>query len=160
MTSTKELIRTERSRMLKPFDEIERWFEDVWSRPSSLLASSLWPAGRLTDLPEFSPSVDMFVDGNELVLKADLPGVRKEDIEIDIADTMLTISGEKKIEEKIENGSCFSFERSRGSFCRRFELPEGMDTDKVKAHLENGVLEVRIPKTENVVSSTKKIAIT
>ncbi len=159
MTSARELVRSERSRMITPFDEIERWFEDMWSRPSALLASSLWPAGRLTELGEFSPSVDMFIDGNELVLKADLPGVRKEDINIDIADTMLTISGEKKIEEKIETDTCYSFERSRGSFVRRFELPEGTDTDKVKAHLENGVLEVRIPKTENVVSKTKKITI-
>ena len=159
MTSTRELVRSERSRMITPFDEIERWFEDMWSRPSSLLASSLWPAGRLTELGAFSPSVDMFIDGNELVLKADLPGVRKEDIEIDIADTMLTISGEKKIEEKIETDSCFSLERSYGSFSRRFELPEGTDTDKVKAHLENGVLEVRIPKTENGESKAKKITI-
>jgi len=101
----------------------------------------------------------MFIDGNELVLRADLPGVRKEDITIDIADTMLTISGEKKIEEKIEKDSCISFERSYGCFCRRFELPEGTDTDKVKAHLENGVLEVRIPKSENIESKTKKISI-
>ncbi|HXW69052.1 MAG TPA: Hsp20 family protein [Dissulfurispiraceae bacterium] len=55
--------------------------------------------------------------------------------------------------------SCYSYERSHGSFQRRFELPEGTDTDKVKAHLENGVLEVRIPQTENVVSKTKKISI-
>ncbi len=159
MTSACELVRSERSRMISPFDEIERWFDDVWSRPSSLLASSLWPAARLTELGKFSPAVDMFIDGNELVLKADLPGVRKEDIGIDIADSMLTISGEKKTEEKIENGSCLSYERSYGCFCRRFELPEGADTDKVKAHLENGVLEVRIPKTENVESKTKKITI-
>ena len=159
MTSARELVRSERSRMLTPFDEIERWFEDVWSRPSSFVASSLWPAGRLTELGTFYPSVDMFIDGNELVFKADLPGVRKEDIEIDIADNMLTISGEKKVEEKFESGSCFSYERSHGSFRRRFELPEGTDTDKVKAHLDNGVLEVRIPTTENVVSNTKKITI-
>ncbi|HKN18410.1 MAG TPA: Hsp20/alpha crystallin family protein [Dissulfurispiraceae bacterium] len=159
MTSTRELVRSERSRTISPFDEIERWFEDMWSRPSSLLASSLWPADRLTERGEFSPSVDMFIDGNELVLRADLPGVRKEDITIDIADTMLTISGEKKIEEKIEKDSCISFERSYGCFCRRFELPEGTDTDKVKAHLENGVLEVRIPKSENIESKTKKISI-
>ena len=159
MTSARELARIERSRMITPFDEIERWFEDMWSRPSSLLASSLWPADRLTERGEFSPSVDMFIDGNELVFKADLPGVSKEDITIDIADNMLTISGEKKLEEKIESGSCYSLERFHGSFRRRFELPEGTDTDKVKAHLENGVLEVRIPKTENVVSNTKKITI-
>ncbi len=159
MTSARELVRSERSRKIMPFDEIERWFEDMWSGPSTLLASSLWPAGRLTELGAFSPSVDMFIDGSELVLKADLPGVRKEDVEIDIADNMLTISGEKKVEEKAGDGSCYSFERSYGSFRRSFELPEGTDTDKVKAHLENGVLELRIPKTENIESKTKKITI-
>jgi HSP20 family protein len=159
MTSTRELVRSERSRMITPFDEIERWFEDMWSAPSSLLCSSLLPAGRLTELGAFSPSVDMFIDGSELVFKADLPGVSKEDIEINIADNVLTISGEKKVEEKFESVSCFSYERSHGSFRRGFELPEGTDTDKVKAHLENGVLEIRIPKNENVVSNTKKITI-
>ena len=159
MTSTRELVRTDRSRMLTPFDEIERWFEDMWARPSSLIASSLWPADRFTEWKELSPTVDMFVDGNELVLKADLPGVAKEDIEIDITDAMLTISGEKKREEKIDNGSYVRFERTHGGFCRRFELPEGTDTDKVKAHLENGVLEVRIPRAEGALGKTKKIEI-
>ena len=55
MTSTRELVRNDRSRMITPFEEIERWFEDVWSRPAALLASSLVPAGRLTELGAFSP---------------------------------------------------------------------------------------------------------
>jgi HSP20 family protein len=159
MTSTKELVKAERARMITPFDELERWVEDIWSRPSSLFASSLWTGDRLTELTELSPAVDMFVDGNELVFKADVPGMRKEDIEIDVAGTMLTISGEKKREEKIESGSYYRFERSHGCFCRRFDLPEDIDADKVKAHLENGVLEIRIPKTEDTVSKTKKIEI-
>lgn len=149
MTSTRELVKSERARMITPFDEIERWFESIWARPSSLVA----------ELTELSPSVDMFLDGNDLVFKADLPGVRKEDIEIDITGTMMTISGEKKREEKIEEDSYYRFERSHGCFCRRFDLPEGLDTDKVKAHLENGILEVRIPKSAEAVSKTKKIAI-
>lgn len=155
MTSSKEL-----SLMLSP-DGIEMWFDaDMLTGSSSLCSSSLLPAGRLAELKEFSPSIDMYVDGNELVLKADLPGVRKEDIGIDITGTMLTISGERKREETIKDNCCYyRFERSEGVFSRRFELPEEIDTDKVKTHFENGVLELRIPKTEEAASKTRKIPV-
>lgn len=158
MTGTKDLIKSSRA-LMTPFEEMERWFEDMWARPSSLLASSLWPGGRLAELKELSPSVDMYVDGHELVFKADLPGVRKEDLEIDITEDILTISGQKKREENIEGDSYYRFERSYGRFSRRFELPAGTDKDKVKAHFEDGVLEIRIPKAEGAVSKTKKIPI-
>jgi len=155
----KELITSSGRALLTPFEEFEKWFEDMWARPSSLLAPSLWPGSRLAELKELSPSVDMYVDGNELVIKADLPGVKKEDLEIDVTEDILTISGHKKREEKVESDSYYRFERSHGRFCRGFELPAGTDKDKVKAHFEDGVLEIRIPKVEGAVSKTKKIEI-
>jgi HSP20 family protein len=159
MTSTKELVKTERKeRMLSPFDEFERWFEDMWTRPSSLFGS-LWPETRLTEMKELSPSVDIYEEGSELVLKADMPGVPKEEVKVEVSDNMLTISGEKKKEEKIEKENFFRYERSHGSFCRSFELPEGTDTEKMKAHFENGVLEVRIPKAEEMKTKKKTISI-
>lgn len=158
--ATKELVKSERSLGTSPFGEFERWFEDMWTRPASLLASSFWPTSRLSQLKELSPSVDMYLDGKELVIKADLPGVRKEEISIDISENMLTISGEKKKEEKVETSNYYRFERSHGSFFRRFELPEGSHTDKVKAHYDNGVLELRIPVAEGVIGKTKKVPVT
>lgn len=153
-----ELIKGGRT-LMTPFEEFERWFEDMWARPSSLLAPSLWPISRLAELKELSPSIDMYVDGNEVVIKADLPGVKKEDLEIDITEDILSIFGHKKREEKVESDSYYRFERSYGRFSRRFELPGGTDKDKVKAHFENGVLEIRIPKAEGAVTKAKKIEI-
>ncbi|MFO0752414.1 MAG: Hsp20/alpha crystallin family protein [Thermodesulfovibrionales bacterium] len=160
MTGTKELVKADKSRMLTSFDELEKWFETMWSRPSSLFGSSLWPASRLMDMKELSPSVDIYEEGNELVMKADLPGVKRDEITIDLSGSTLTISGEKKQEEKLEKENYYRYERCHGSFHRSFELPEGIDRDKVSARFEDGVLEVRIPKTEEEVSKSKKIPIT
>ena len=159
MKGTKDLVKAEPSGMLSPLDEMERWFETMWSRPFSLLRAPLWTDARLAEREVISPSVDVYDEGNELIFKADMPGVTKEDLKVDIAGDYLTISGEKKKEEKIERKNYYRFERSHGSFSRRFELPAGVDTDKVKAHFEGGVLEVRIPKTEEAVKKSKKILI-
>jgi HSP20 family protein len=159
MKGSKEIVKTDQPRMLTPLDEMERWFEKVWSRPFSLLRAPLWPERRIGELEEISPSFDIYEEGNELVFKGDIPGVKKENVKVDVTGDYLTISGEKKKEEKIERTNYYRFERSHGSFSRRFELPHGVDTDKIKAHFENGVLEVRIPKTEEAVKKNKKISI-
>ncbi len=159
MTGTKELVKTEKSRMLTPFDDLERWFESMWSRPSSLFGPSLWPASRLMEMKELSPSVDIYEEGNELVMKADLPGVKRDEITIDLTGNTLTISGEKKQEEKVEKENYYRYERCHGSFHRSFELPEDIDTEKVSAHFEDGVLEIRIPKTEEAIGKSKKIPV-
>ncbi len=157
MKGTKDLIKSER-RLLSPLEEMEKWFENAWARPYSLFRSPLWHE-RLMEKEELLPSVDVYEEGNDLVVKTDLPGVRKEDIQIDIADNWMTISGEKKREEKVKNEYYCRFERAHGSFSREFELPSGMDTEKAKAHYENGVLEVRIPKSEEAVRKSRKISI-
>jgi len=155
-----ELAKTERPRYLAPVEEMERWFEDLFRSPFSLLSKRAWPELReLTEFETLSPRVDISEEGNELVLKADMPGVEKKDIDITIADNMLTISGEKTHEEKVEKGSYVRCERTHGSFFRRFELPSDIDADKIKAHLENGVLEVRLSKTEESKSRSKKITV-
>lgn len=157
MKGTKELVKSER-RLPSPFEEMERWFENVWSRPRSLFHSSLWPE-RTVEWEELAPSVDIYEEGNDLVVKSDLPGIRKEDIKIDITDNFMTISGEKKREEKAKGEHYFRFERAHGSFYRGFELPSGMDTGKAKAHYENGVLEVRIPRSEEATKKSRKISV-
>lgn len=156
LKGTKELMKVERPRYLTPFEEMERWFEEAWRRPFSLMAPR-WHGAELGEFETAMPSVDIFDAGNELVVRADLPGLEKKDVDINITNNILTISGERKKEQKVEKGSYYTCERTHGSFYRRFDLPAGIDVDKVKAHMENGVLEVRLPKTEE--SESKRISI-
>jgi HSP20 family protein len=153
-----ELTKTERPRHLTPFEEMERWFGDFWRRPFSLLTPTMWPE-KVGEFETVMPTVDIYEEGNEVVLKADMPGMDKKDLDISISDGYLTISGERKKEEKVEKGDYYRYERSHGSFFRRFELPFDVDAGKVKARLEHGVLEVRVPKTEEMKGKSKKVAI-
>ncbi|HWR59182.1 MAG TPA: Hsp20/alpha crystallin family protein [Thermodesulfovibrionales bacterium] len=155
---TTALAKTERPRYLSPLEDMERWFADFWRKPFSLLTPTLWPE-KAGEFETIVPSVDIYEEGNEIVLKADMPGMEKKDVDISISDGFLTISGERKKEEKVEKGNYYSYERSHGSFFRRFELPRDIDADKVKAHLDSGVLEVRLPKSEEAKERSKKISI-
>jgi HSP20 family protein len=83
----------------------------------------------------------------------------KKDIEVTLTDDYITLSGEKKKEEKVEKKDYHRFERSYGSFKRSFRLPAEIQADKVKAKFDNGVLEVRMPKTEEAKKKEKKILI-
>jgi HSP20 family protein len=156
MTGTRDVVKRETGTVLSPFREMEQLFEDLWKSPFSLVN---FPQMKVAERFEISPSVDIFEHENELVLKADLPGLTKDEVEINVTDNVLTLSGEKKKEEKVERENYYRYERSYGSFCRRFHLPDGIDTEKVKAHFKDGVLEVRLPKTEEAKQKTKKIAI-
>ena len=157
---TRELMKTERPGYLAPFGEVEKWFEEEWRRPYSLLRSSLWPKTEIEEFESAMPFVDIYEEGNEMVVKADLPGMKKEDVDINLMDNVLTVSGTKKTEEKVEKGNYYRYERTHGSFFRRFELPYDIETDKIKAHLEHGVLEIRLPKSHEAESKTRKIAVT
>jgi len=153
---TKDVARIE-PKILSPFEEIERLFEEVWKRPFSVLGSIV---PRIRGESEvIAPAVDIYEEGDDLVLKADLPGLNKDDIEVKITDDYITISGEKKKEEKVEEKNYYRYERSYGSFTRTFRLPVEVQTDKAKAKFENGVLEVRIPKTEEAKSKERKLTI-
>jgi HSP20 family protein len=94
------------------------------------------------------PATDLVEEGDHLVLRADLPGLTEDDVEIEVNDRVLTISGERKAEEKKEGEGYYRVERAFGSFSRSLTLPEGVDADQVTAEFDNGVLEVRIPKPE------------
>ncbi len=92
-----------------------------------------------------------------MVVKADIPGVKKDDIDVTITENSLTISGERKQEKKIKEKDFHRIERSYGSFSRSFRLPENVNASKAKAEFKDGVLEVRLPKTK--ASKQKKIEI-
>ena len=91
------------------------------------------------------------------MVKAELPGIAKEDFKVTVSGNTLTVSGEKKQEEKVEKKDYHRIERSYGSFCRSMRLPKEVDDNKVKASLNNGILEVRLSTTKK--AKQKKITI-
>ena len=96
----------------------------------------------------WAPSVDIFETDNELVLKADVPGIDQKDIDIRIENGTLTLKGERKFEKDEKNKGFHRMERSYGSFVRCFTMPETVDTENVKADYQGGVLTVTLPKKE------------
>ena len=92
------------------------------------------------------PAMDLVQTESSYVLKADLPGLSESDVNIELDDNVLTISGERKAEHTDRKAGYYRVERSYGSFRRSLTLPEGVDADAVKATFENGVLEVTVPK--------------
>jgi HSP20 family protein len=146
---SRELAKYEPARPLPVFEEMEREFENFFRRPFSLLRPSFWPPTGL--MHEVSMTCDIYEDNGNIVVKAELPGMKKEDIDVEIAGDVLTISGEKKKEEKVEEKNYYRMERSLGAFSRSFSLPASVQTEKIKAHFKDGVLEVIIPKTEEAI---------
>jgi HSP20 family protein len=105
------------------------------------------------------PSVDISENENAYVLKAELPGVKREDINIDINNKTLTLKGEKKFEEKTEKENHVRVERSYGSFSRTFALSDKVDTENVKASYKDGVLEITLPKKEEAKPREVKVEV-
>lgn len=125
--------------------EMERLFDDFGFGQGSGL-STLGDFGRGTF--NWSPQTEIFERGNELVVRADLPGLSKDDITVDLEDDRLTIRGERRDEREIDEEGYYQSERSYGSFYRSIPLPEGVDGEKAKADFNNGVLEITMPKPE------------
>ena len=96
----------------------------------------------------WAPAVDLFEREDSLVLKADLPGLSEDDVQIEVRDNVLTISGERRADFEDKQNGYYRVERAFGSFSRSLTLPEGVDADKIDASFDNGVLEVTIPKPE------------
>jgi HSP20 family protein len=96
--------------------------------------------------PRFSPRVDVYEEKDALVLAAELPGLKAEDVKVDVEKNVLTLSGERKLEKQEEKDGYRVLERQFGSFARSFVLPETVDGEKIEAALADGVLKVRIPK--------------
>src|SRR5262245_124050 len=142
-----------------PFGLLERLADEMFSvfgRPTQ--SRSLFP--RDLGLPgEWQPNVDVFQRGNELVIRADLPGLSADDANVEISDDAVTISGERREEREDDRGGVYRFERSYGSFFRVIPLPEGAITDQAKANFTNGVLEITVPAPPEQVSRGRRIEI-
>jgi HSP20 family protein len=120
-------------------DQLDRAFNSVWSSGGT---TQPWATDNVFGSSDWSPAIDVFQRGNDLVVRADVPGLSKDDITVDIADDQLTIRGERRYDHEEERDGVFRSERSYGSFCRVVPLPQGAIGDSARATFNNGVLEI------------------
>jgi HSP20 family protein len=141
---------------ITPFTDLQRGinrlFDDFFSD---------WPLGRGHWLEQraFSPRIDVSETGKELNIRAEVPGLKQEDVNLELTNDCLIISGEKKTEEHREDGGTSYYETSYGSFQRSVPLNVEIDRDRIDAKLKDGVLTVTLPKTRAAQQETKKIAV-
>lgn len=126
------------------FGDIDRMFEDFFNR------RWMRPFGRERPFGEMAtmPSVDIIERDDEVVVRAEVPGYRKEDLDISVSNGTLTIKGESRTEEKEEKGDYYCCEMSHGAFSRTLSLPAQVDDSKARAMVKDGVLELTLPKVE------------
>jgi HSP20 family protein len=109
---------------------------------------------------EWAPSVDIIEDDKEWLVKADLPEVKKEDVKVTVENGVLTITGERKLEKEEKNKKYHRIERSYGNFLRSFTLPDGADSSNVDAEFKDGVLKVRLLKSEKAKPKAVEVKVT
>jgi len=143
--------------LMRPVDELEKLFDEFMSR--NWLHPMRHPSW--SHLPEpfqgRSPHVDIIDRDDEVYIKAELPGVNKEDIDISLSDQSVTIKGATRKEEKEEKGDYYRCEISQGSFSRTLALPAEVDTEKVKTQYKGGLLEITIPKMKRAKRRSIKV---
>jgi HSP20 family protein len=96
-----------------------------------------------------NPAIDIYEKDDTLVIKAELPGMDKNDIQLDVKNDVLSLRGERKHEEEVKEDRFYCKEISKGSFMRSFSLPEGVDAEKIQAEFKDGILTVEVPKPES-----------
>ena len=135
------IIRWEPARELQSIrQEMNRLFGTFFDSPAG--------AGDGGALRRWIPAMDLIEEDDRYVLRADLPGVREDEVHVELEDNVLTISGERKSEHEERKEGLYRLERASGSFSRSLTLPEGIDPDSIQARFDKGVLEVRVPKRE------------
>jgi len=127
--------------------EMDRLFSTLWPRNDrDLNNGSLW-----------TPAIDVYEDKEQIVVKAELPGVRKEDVSISLSEDVLTLKGERKYEKEEKKENYYRLEGSYGGFVRTIEIPRPIKADAVRADFKDGVLKIVLPKAEE--SKTREIKI-
>jgi HSP20 family protein len=155
----KELEKVEGKHGLSPFEEMDRMFDDYFSRGLLSPFRFEWPFQHKLAAPfeGKAPRVDLVERDDDILIKAELPGVDKRDLEISLTSTTVSIKGTTHHEEKEEKGDYYRSEISRGSYSRTLALPVEVDEEKAKATLKDGVLELTLPKAEKAKKRTVKI---
>ena len=134
--------------------DMDRLFDEFFSPVTRRRRGWLKP-----EMGVIVPNIEMYDRKNDIVLKAELPGVSKEDIDLTITKDSLTLKGEVKKEEEIKEEDYYASERSYGSFTRTIALPAEVDSEKSKASFKNGVLEIVLPKREEAKPKEIKIEV-
>lgn len=135
---------------MRPFDEMRRMMEDFWMAP-------LEEMGRWSET--FIPKVDVKEKDNQVLVSAELPGIDQKDVDVTVTRDTVRIAGEKKHEEEKEERGYYRRETSYGSFERVIDLPAEIDENKAEAEFSNGVLTIKLPKSEQAQAQRKKIKI-
>ena len=139
---------------------MEKWFDELFEEPHFPSNWMKMPAfKKLKHIEEFSPVVDMYDDKDEIVVKAEIPGMKKEDINVTTTEDSITIKGEMKKEEEVKEDEYYYSERSFGSFSRTLRLPSKIKSNKVDAKFDNGLLEIHMPKAEDAKPKEVKISL-
>lgn len=133
-----------------PFRDLTAFRDDI----NRLFTRTFGESG---ETRSWTPVIDVFEREDAVVLKAELPGLGADDVDVEIDDNVLTISGERKFTETVEDDRYYRVERSYGTFRRSLTMPQGIREDAVQARFVDGVLEVTVPKAEIV--SPRKVAI-
>ena len=129
-----------------PFSFMRRFGEGM-EQLFADFGGGLMPRG-FNELAAWSPQIEMFERENQLVIRADLPGLKKDDVQIELRDDSVVIQGERQEERQEEREGFYSTERTYGRFYREIPLPEGADTEEATATFRDGVLEITIPRRE------------
>ncbi|HEY7286389.1 MAG TPA: Hsp20/alpha crystallin family protein [Vicinamibacterales bacterium] len=149
-------------RMMDRFvDEMDRVFDDVFggTLPAHRFGRS-WLRPQSADAGMWAPAVEVFHRNHELVVRAELPGLTRNDVKVDVTDDHITLQGERKHEHEEEKEGVFHSERSYGSFYRHIPLPAGTITDQAKATFKNGVLEITMPAPPEQVRRGRRLEVT
>jgi HSP20 family protein len=123
-----------------PHSEVNRLFDEIFGDLGSTTGRQ-----QRTQQTQWAPALDVVQDGGDLLIRAELPGVKREDVEITLHERVLTISGERRAEEQREGSGYYVRERRHGSFRRSLVLPHDVEEGQISARFEDGVLEMRIP---------------
>jgi len=110
-----------------------------------------------TSAGEWSPTVDIYEEGHNLLLQAELPGVNKDDVEVQVEGNVLTLRGERRQEKDNKENQYHRVERTYGTFKRSFTLPAGIDRDKIRAEYRDGVLRLTLPRAEEAKPKNIKV---
>ena len=133
-------------RPFREMEEMERRLDEIFGRPFLPREWRRFPV----EEKEWLPAVEMFEKEDKFVVRAELPGMRQEDVDISVTDDTLTIKGEKKSESEVKEENYYFSERAYGSFFRSIAIPSNVDAKKIDACFEDGVLEVSMPKAAEV----------
>jgi len=140
--------------------QIPNHFNTLQDQVNKLFESTFHAQGENSAITTWSPAVDIYETENELVVKADLPGVNDKDIDVRVENNTLTVRGERQFKTEVKEDNYLRVERTYGSFSRSFSLPNTVNTEAITAEYKNGVLSVQLPKRAESKPKQVKVNVT